>query len=206
MKRIVTPSQTVGPYLKMVLEEVAPLGSQDVPGERITITGRLLDGEGKGVNDGMIETWQANARGKYAHPEDFQDKQTTPGFTGFGRVWTDPEGGFRFETIKPGPVPWNDVAPWNDAGPWKDTAPRNNSDNQAPHIVVSVFARGLLKHLVTRIYFQDDPLLADDPVLKSVKVAARRETLLAVPDSGNPGAYLWDIVLQGPRETVFFDC
>ena len=72
--------------------------------------------------------------------------------------------------------------------------------------MVSVFARGLLKHLVTRIYFQDDPLLADDPVLKTVKEAARRETLLAVPDSGNPGAYLWDIVLQGPRETVFFDC
>lgn len=194
MKSIVTPSQTVGPFLKIVLEEVAPLAGQDIPGERITISGRLLDGEGKGVNDGMIETWQANARGKYAHPEDFQDKQTTPGFTGFGRVWTDPEGGFRFETIKPGPVPWN------------NSVPRNNSANQAPHIVVSIFARGLLKHLVTRIYFQGDPLLADDPVLKTMKEAARRETLLAVPDSGNPGAYLWDIVLQGPRETVFFDC
>ncbi len=194
MKSIVTPSQTVGPYLKMVLEEVAPLARQDIPGERVTISGRLLDGEGKGVGDGMIETWQANARGKYAHPEDFQDKQTTPGFTGFGRVWTNPEGGFRFETIKPGAVPWN------------NSVPRNNSANQAPHIVVSVFARGLLKHLVTRIYFQGDPLLADDPVLKTMKEAARRETLLAVPDSGNPGAYLWDIVLQGPRETVFFDC
>ena len=188
MKRIVTPSQTVGPYLKIGLEEIAPLGGQDIPGERITISGRLSDGEGNGVNDSMIETWQANARGKYAHPEDFQDKQTTPGFTGFGRVWTNPEGGFRFETIKPGPVPWNDSA------------------NQAPHIVVAVFARGLLRHLVTRIYFKDDPLLVDDPVLKTVKDAARRETLLAVPDSGSPGAYHWDIVLQGPRETVFFDC
>ena len=194
MKRIVTPSQTVGPYLKIGLEEIAPLGRQDVPGERITISGRLLDGEGNAVNDGMIETWQANARGKYAHPEDFQDKQTTPGFTGFGRVWTDPEGGFRVETIKPGPVPWNNAVP------------RNDSATQAPHIVVSVFARGLLKHLVTRIYFKDDPLLANDPVLKTVTDAARRETLLAVPFSGSPGAYHWDIVLQGPRETVFFDC
>ena len=206
MKRIVTPSQTVGPYIRIGLEEITPLAGQDIPGERITISGRLLDGEGNGVNDGMIETWQANARGKYAHLEDFQDKQTTPGFTGFGRVWTNSEGGFRFETIKPGAVQFNDVAPWNDAGPWNDVAPWKNSDKQAPHIVVSVFARGLLKHLVTRIYFKDDPLLADDPVLKRVKDAARRETLLAVPDSGNPGTYLWDIVLQGVGETVFFDC
>ena len=188
MKRIVTASQTVGPFFRGGLAEYAPLPSADIPGERIVISGRLLDGAGAGVNDGVVETWQANGRGKYAHPADEQDKQTTPGFTGFGRIFTGADGSFRIETIRPGAVPWI------------------KGGQQAPHINVMAFARGLLRHLYTRVYFPGDALLADDPVLKLVKDAQRRETLIARADAAQAGAYRWDIVLQGQGETVFFDC
>lgn len=187
MKRIVTPSQTVGPYLHLGLAPVHLLPSPDIPGERVTLTGRVLDGTGTPVNDGMIELWQANSRGKYDHPEDDQDKQTTPGFSGFGRVYTDGRGGFSVETIKPGPVPWIE------------------GGEQAPHINVSVFARGVLKRLATRVYFADEPATAHDPVLARIADEARRETLIAQPDPRTGGAYLWNIVLQGAHETVFFD-
>src|SRR6185295_16089268 len=118
--------------------------------------GRLLDGNGAGVNDAVIEIWQANAEGKYAHPEDKQKKPLEKGWRGFGRVFTDAKGGFRFTTIKPGRVP----------GP--------GGAAQAPHLVVSVFMRGLLKHLATRIYFPDETAAnAADPVLKLVPAARR---------------------------------
>ena len=188
MKRIVTASQTVGPFFRGGMALVAPLGAGGIPGERIVIGGRLLDAAGAGVSDGVVETWQANSRGKYAHPADGQDKQTTPGFTGFGRTFTGADGAFRIETIRPGAVPWLQAG------------------QQAPHLNVLVFARGLLRHLVTRVYFQDDPLLAADPVLRLVRDAPRRETLIARQDGSRPGGYRWDIVLQGARETVFFDC
>lgn len=195
MKRIVTPSQTVGPYFHIGFREIPPLASADIPGERIAIRGRLLDGNGAAIPDGMLETWQANSRGKYAHPEDWQDQQTTAGFTGFGRVITRNDGTFRIETIRPGAVPW----------PGTDPARGPGGRKQAPHLVVSVFARGVLKHLVTRVYFADDPRTARDPVLLRIKDAARRATLLAQPEAGQGGAYRWDVVLQGPGETVFFD-
>ncbi len=188
MKRIVTASQTVGPFFHRGVVPIPPLSAPEIPGERIVIGGRLLDGAGAGVGDGLLETWQANGRGKYAHPADGQDKQTTPGFTGFGRTFTGKDGSFRIETIRPGAVPWLEAG------------------QQAPHINVLVFARGLLRHLVTRMYFHGDPLLAADPVLQLVRDAKRRETLLARQDASPPGAYRWDIVLQGARETVFFDC
>lgn len=187
MKRIVTPQQTVGPYFSFGLRVIPVLPSQDIPGERVAITGRVLDGQGQPVSDAVIEVWQANSRGKYDHPEDDQDKQTTPGFTGFGRLFTDPRGGFRLETIKPGPVPWIE------------------GGQQAPHINVSVFARGLLRHLATRVYFADEPATATDPVLALIADDARRDTLLAQPDPREPGVYLWNVVLKGERETVFFD-
>lgn len=195
MKRIVTPSQTVGPYFHIGFRPIAPLQSADIPGERVAIRGRVVDGNGDPVSDGMLETWQANSRGKYAHPEDWQDKQTTPGFTGFGRIITGKDGSFRIDTIRPGAVPW----------PGTDSSKGTGGRQQAPHIVVTFFARGLLKHLITRIYFGDDPQIARDPVLLRIKDPARRGTLLARREAGHDNNYRWDIVLQGAGETVFFD-
>jgi protocatechuate 3,4-dioxygenase alpha subunit len=147
----------------------------------------MLDGDGEPVPDGLIETWQANAQGRYAHPEDDQIKSLERGFMGFGRIMTDDNGGFRFTTIKPGPVP----------GPGGKT--------QAPHIAVSVFARGLEKRLVTRIYFPDEPANSRDFVLGLVE-SARRKTLIAKKVAGESAALEWNVILQGPGETVFFDC
>jgi protocatechuate 3,4-dioxygenase alpha subunit len=159
--------QTVGPYLHIGLE---------------WLTTRNI--AGAGVSDGLIEIWQANSHGKYAHPEDQQKRPLERGFRGFGRIPTDAKGGYRFSTIKPGRVPGPDGKP------------------QAPHLVVAVFMRGMLKHLATRIYFPDDPANAEDAVLKVVP-AARRPTLIA--RKSGKGALAWDVVLQGKNETVFFD-
>ena len=163
------------------------LAGPDVSGKRIAIEGRVIDGDGKPVPDAILEVWQANSLGKYAHQEDGQDKPVETGFAGFGRIPTDEQGAFRFTTIKPGAVP----------GP--------DGKAQAPHIVVSVFMRGLLRRLVTRIYFPDDAGHAEDFALSRVE-APRRGTLIAKNVAGRPGTLEWNIVLQGPEETVFFDC
>lgn len=179
-------NQTVGPYLHIGLEWLTTrdIAGRGVNGERVTIEGRLLDGDGVGVADGLIEIWQANAAGKYAHPEDRQAKPVEKGFRGFGRIPTDAEGGFRFSTVKPGRVPGPDGEP------------------QAPHLVVSVFMRGLLKHLATRLYFPDETAAnAADAIIKLVP-PARRATLVAQTKGR---ALEWDICLQGRNETVFFD-
>ena len=179
-------SQTIGPYLRiglewMVIEDLAPQG---VAGERVRIEGRVLDADGKPVNDAAVEIWQANSHGKYASPEDTQDKPLDRGFRGYGRSLTDDAGAFRFRTIKPGRV----------AGP--------GGRLQAPHLTVTIFMRGLLKQLQTRIYFPDEPANADDAVLSLVP-AERRATLVAKKRSD--GALEWNVVLQGKHETVFFD-
>ncbi|HEX2567383.1 MAG TPA: protocatechuate 3,4-dioxygenase subunit alpha [Burkholderiales bacterium] len=186
MSLYASANQTVGPYLHiglnwLVTRNIAPAG---IPGERFTIQGRLTDGDGVGVSDGLVEIWQANSHGKYPHPEDNQKKPMERGFRGFGRVPTDAKGGFRFTTIKPGRVPGPGGRP------------------QAPHLVVSVFMRGMLKHLATRIYFPDEPANAADPILKLVP-SARRNTLIA--KKTGKSALEWNIVLQGRNETVFFD-
>jgi protocatechuate 3,4-dioxygenase alpha subunit len=187
-----TSSQTVGPYLHIGTDwlTTADLVGNNASGERIVIEGRLFDGNGSPVSDGLIEIWQANAHGKYAHPDDTRDLPLEPGFKGFGRMPTDGSGFFRFATIKPGRVP----------GP--------NGALQAPHIAVSIFARGLLKQLVTRIYFPDTAGNADDPVLALVP-AERRGTLIAQPVAGKAGVLEWNVVMQGAAngqgETVFFD-
>jgi protocatechuate 3,4-dioxygenase alpha subunit len=188
MSLLTTSSQTVGPYVKIGFEpfSVVDLALPGVTGERITLSGRVADGDGRPVNDGVIEIWQANAQGKYAHPEDAQDKPVEAGFRGFGRCLTDAKGGYRFTTIKPGRVP----------------AP--GGALQAPHIVVTVFMRGLLKHLITRVYFPDEAANADDPVLKLVPVD-RRATLIAKRSATDKNAFEWSLNLQGPDETVFFD-
>ncbi len=188
MSLYATGHQTVGPYLYIGLAwltttRIAPPGT---PGERVTIEGRVLDGDGAGVTDGLVEIWQADANGKYAHPEDPQKKAATPGFRGFGRIPTDGRGAFRFSTVKPGSVPGTGAAA------------------QAPHLVVSVFMRGQLKHLATRIYFPDEPANAKDPILKLVP-PARRDTLVARKVTSRKGLLEWNVILQGRGETVFFD-
>jgi protocatechuate 3,4-dioxygenase, alpha subunit len=183
-----TTSQTVGPFFRIGLEWLNRdnLVSEGVSGERVTIQGRILDGDGHPVPDAVVEIWQANAHGKYPHPEDTQGKLLEPGFVGYGRVPTNQDGGFRFTTIKPGPVPYP------------------GGKDQAPHILVSIFMRGLLKRLITRIYFPDEPSNAEDYVLNLVE-PKRRSTLIAKRASGSPGALEWNVALQGPNETVFFE-
>lgn len=178
-------SQTIGPYLRiglewMVIEDLAPAG---VAGERVRVEGRVLDGDGRPVNDAAVEIWQANSHGRYASPEDSREAPLERAFRGYGRSLTDDGGAFRFRTIKPGRVPGAE------------------GKTQAPHLLVTIFMRGLLKQLVTRMYFPDDPANADDPVLALVP-PARRGTLIA---RRNGDALEWNIVLQGKDETVFFD-
>ena len=189
-KLIPTPSQTVGPFFHLGLAraEWADLSADNPAGERIAIEGRVVDGDGVPVPDALIELWQANAAGRYNHPDDRQDeKPLDRHFRGFGRVATDAEGCFRVVTVKPGPVPG-----------------RGNA-LQAPHINIALFARGLLKHLYTRIYFADEAANASDPLLSSIDDAAARRSLLASREGGSPTLYRFDIVLQGDNETAFLD-
>jgi protocatechuate 3,4-dioxygenase, alpha subunit len=190
MSLFVTSSQTVGPYLRigflpLVIDALAPAGT---PGQRITVRGHIVDGERKPINDGVLEIWQADAQGRYAHPEDREESDGTiarNAFRGFGRILTDSGGGFQFTTIKPGSV----------AGP--------DGARQAPHLVVTLFMRGMLTHLFTRMYFPDEPLNATDSVLQRVP-ADRRETLISAAPS-DKSILEWNIVSQGSGETVFFD-
>ena len=190
-----TPSQTVGPFFAFGLsapqygylhDAIASgdLADDSVRGERIEIAGQVLDGAGVPVSDAMVEIWQADSEGRYAHPAD--GRPSNQNFRGFGRFGTGTEPGnrFIFRTIKPGPV---------DA-------------EQAPHITVVVFMRGMLTHAYTRLYFSDEEQAnARDAVLKSVP-EDRRATLIARRDetSASP-LYRFDIHLQGDEETVFFD-
>jgi protocatechuate 3,4-dioxygenase, alpha subunit len=190
-----TPSQTVGPFFAYGLTPEqygypfrslarSSLADDDTPGERIRIAGRVLDGDGVPVPDALIEIWQADAQGRYAHPADRRGSNLR--FVGFGRcgTGTNPENRFIFDTIKPGAI----------------------GDGQAPHINVVVFMRGLLCHVFTRIYFADEAAAnARDPVLTSVE-EARRHTLIAARETALAGTvYRLDLHMQGPDETVFFD-
>lgn len=191
MARTVTPSQTVGPFFHDALpwEDGGVVADAAIPGTRIVVEGRVLDGAGAPVPDALIETWQANAAGRYDHPEDGQDKDLTPGFKGAGRTPTATDGTFRIVTIKPGRVPG-----------------RGNA-LQAPHIMVSVLGRGLLKRLATRLYFADEPGANDEDAILALVPEDRRGTLIARADGEGPDGcvYRFDIHLQGDDETVFFD-
>ena len=184
-----TTWQTVGPFFRIGLEWLYKdhLVGPSVSGERVVIEGRVIDADGQGVPDAMLEVWQANPAGKYAHPDDTQEKPIEKDFDGFGRIPTAEDGGFRFTTVKPGRVP----------GP--------NDSLQAPHILVSVFMRGLLRRLITRIYFPDDAANREDYALNLVD-PSRRTTLIARKLPDREGVLAWNVVLQGPNETVFFDC
>lgn len=181
-----TPSQTLGPFFHYDLpfEGGEVLVTDKTRGERIRIEGRVIDGEGNPLDDALIEIWQANPEGRYDHPEDDQAKSIDPAFHGWGRCPTDQDGKYYFSTVLPGPVP----------GP--------GNTLQAPHINVMVLARGMLRHLMTRIYFEGEKLNADDPIMSRVP-ESRRETLIAKKQNGKP-VYNFDIVLQGDNETVFF--
>ena len=187
MSLLTTPSQTVGPYLRigftaLAVDAIAPSGTA---GEHLTIEGRAVDGDGKPISDAVLEIWQADASGKYMHGQG-ANASGTGKFRGFGRILTDAEGAFRFTTVKPGGVP----------GP--------SGAMQAPHLVVTVFMRGLLKQLLTRIYFPDDPGNAGDPILLLVP-ADRRATLVAKRSPHAKATLQWNLVVQGENETVFFD-
>jgi protocatechuate 3,4-dioxygenase alpha subunit len=181
-----TPSQTIGPFFaygltpraygghELFTEQVAADG---MSGERIRVEGVVYDGDGAVVSDAMIEIWQADGQGRF-------NAAGNAGFTGFGRCETSAEGVYVFETVRPGALPGPDGA------------------TQAPHLTVSVFARGVLVRLMTRIYFSDEPANASDPVLALVP-AERRDTLIA--KRGADGVLRLDIRLQGDGETVFFE-
>jgi protocatechuate 3,4-dioxygenase alpha subunit len=192
-----TTWQTVGPFFKIGLAWLyrEDFAGANVSGERIEITGRVFDGDGNTVPDAVLELWQANSQGKYAHPEDDQNKSLDAGFSGFGRIATDDQGRFRFTTVKPGQVPAPEASSKSSAA-WGPL--------QAPHINVSVCTRGLLRRLVTRIYFPDEAANATDFGLLQVN-PARRSTLIAKRSAGSPSKLESDIVLQGANETVFFD-
>jgi protocatechuate 3,4-dioxygenase, alpha subunit len=184
-----TTSQTVGPYFTIGLDPLnrTQIASPEIAGERITIRGQILDGDGQPVPDALLETWQADAEGRYHHPEGMENLNGKKEFFGFGRIPTDDSGCFRFTTIKPGPVP----------GPEGTT--------QAPHIVVSIFMRGLLTRRITRVYFFGDLRNENDYVLNLIE-SARRDTLMARPETGDGNVLVWNVRLQGESETVFFDC
>lgn len=173
-----TPSQTVGPFLSIGLpwRDGPMVVEEETPGA-VWIRGAVLDGAGEPIPDALVETWQADQYGRFDHPDDPRGAQS--GLRGFGRCPTDDAGEYAICTLLPGAVP-----------------------GQAPHINVSVFARGLLHRVVTRIYFPDNAEAnAADPVLNAVP-AERRHTLVATRTGEG---YRFDVRLQGPDETVFFD-
>lgn len=173
-----TPSQTIGPFFHFSLPWAggADLAGPVPAGRVIEVSGQVIDGAGEPVADALLEIWQADPAGAYGASE---------GFVGFGRCPTDAEGRYRFRTLFPG------------------RAPAPGGGLQAPHIAMSVLGRGLLKRLATRIYFEDGEGNAEDPIL-TLAPAERRATLIATRH-GAAADYRFDVVLQGERETVFFD-
>jgi protocatechuate 3,4-dioxygenase, alpha subunit len=189
-----TPSQTAGPYFTMRLsgEGENVLTSPETLGERIRVEGRVLDGDRKHIEDALVELWQADSAGRYHHvADDRDDVPPDPAFSGFGRCASDFQtGAYSFLTIKPGPVP------------------HPNGGMQAPHLSITIQARGMLNPTYTRVYFGDEASAnASDPVLQTV-AEDRRPTLIAErldeADSGVP-TYRFDVRYQGDDETVFFD-
>jgi protocatechuate 3,4-dioxygenase alpha subunit len=185
-----TPSQTVGPFFGVGLTRGSRpqhvLVDDRTEGERIRIEGTVFDGAGHAVEDALVEIWHANAHGRYHHPLDSGAAPLDPAFFGFGRCPTDASGAFSFDTIKPGAIE------------------RGDGVRYAPHVNVTVFARGMLSHAFTRIYFGDDPL-DSDPTLALVEPDRRRTLVAERRSDGGLVVYRWDIHLQGEPETVFFD-
>ncbi|MES0810482.1 protocatechuate 3,4-dioxygenase subunit alpha [Roseibium sp. SCPC15] len=195
-----TPSQTAGPYVHIGLAPGAAgfdiykqelgwdIAGPNAAGERIRIEGRVIDGMGSPIKDVLLEAWQANAEGLYAHPE--HAGEVEDGFRGWGRVITDFETGeWAFETVKPGAVTGND------------------GKVMAPHITLWIVARGINVGLHTRLYFEDESAANSvDPVINLIEWERRRKTLFAKrTERDGKTVYRFDIKLQGEDETVFFD-
>jgi protocatechuate 3,4-dioxygenase alpha subunit len=181
-------SQTVGPFFRIGLEHLnrVDLTVSGMPGTVITIHGRILDGDGQPVPDAELEFWQADAQGKFSENKCEAEGCGLAEFTGFARIPTDAAGSYELRTIMPGGFA--------------------NADGsmQAPHLAVLAFMRGLLKPLYTRIYFAGERANDADPVLNLVP-AERRSTLIASKGPGGE-SFVWNVRLQGPDETVFFEC
>lgn len=180
-----TPSQTAGPYFSIGLTHDGDniLVQDTTVGRRILIKGKVLDGDNQPVSDALIEIWQTDAQGIYNHPADPRHDRVDQHFRGFGRCGTSAEGDYSFKTIKPGP---------SQAG-------------TAPTINVRLFARGMLIHAVTRLYFSDESANEGDPTLSSI-ASERRQTLIAMAEASEDlPTYRFDIHIQGELETVFFN-
>jgi protocatechuate 3,4-dioxygenase alpha subunit len=203
-----SPSQTAGPYVHIGLtpsraglegpydDPGQVIAGPDAEGERIAIEGVVFDRLGAPIRDAVIELWQADAHGLYPSPEDPRGHSADPQFFGWGRTATDPESGlFRFETVKPGPVPGPALGP---GGPM-----------MAPHVLLWIVARGINVGLLTRLYFDDEADANEsDPILARIEHAERRRTLVAARQpakGGKPPVYRLAIRIGGPDETVFFD-
>lgn len=193
MDFVPTPSQTAGPYFHLGMTDtrsVPRIAGPQTKGERVWLTCRILDGDDAPVPDAMIEIWQADAEGRYNHPDDLREEagaeRADSWWLGFGRMPTALDGRCEFETIKPGRVPGL------------------GHQAQAPHLNAAIFGRGMLKQLYTRIYFAGDPSNSEDAAM-ALAPSSRRETLIAQPDPAQPGHWRFDIHLQGELETVFFD-
>jgi len=191
MKLKQTPSQTVGPFFHYALTDTPGqniLVTDETQGDRILLKGQVTDGEGEVIPDAMIEIWQADTNGIYNHPEDPNQAEADTNFAGFGRVPTDSNGIYTFKTVKPGIVAYDD------------------EKQQAPHVNVRIFARGMLIHAYTRLYFSDEEEAnADDPILNLVP-EERRHTLIALrEDKGDLVTYCMNISMQGDNETAFFE-
>jgi protocatechuate 3,4-dioxygenase beta subunit len=183
-----TAWQTLGPFFDRKLihhgHDLTRAGPGRPQGEVIELAGRVLQDGGAPVPGCLLELWQANAAGRYAHPADRSERPLDPYFKGFGRALTDQDGRYRFVTVKPGAVPF-------EGNRW-----------QAPHILLSLFAAGLLRRLVTRLYFPDEPANESDPILAAIDDPRARATLIAQADG--TASYRFDIVLRGAGETAFF--
>ena len=195
--RIVTPSQTIGPFFALGLvagseDEVGRRDPQGAPaqGEPIVVGGRVVDEDGKAVRKALLEVWQANCWGKYEHPDDITDAPLDPNFKGWGRMLTDPDGRYRFRTIKPGAYPNPGYDNWM----------------RPPHIHYSIFAAGLMQRLITQLYFPAEPLNDIDPILNGIEDLDARASLIAQKAGTTPDGveYRFDIVLRGRGETAFF--
>jgi protocatechuate 3,4-dioxygenase, alpha subunit len=191
--QIPTAGQTVGPFYNYALmrDGENDLTAQGAAGDKIIVEGQVIDGTGEPLRDVLLEIWQANAQGRYNHPNDDSDRELDENFRGFGRALTDGDGRYRFVTIKPGAVP-------ADGNQW-----------QAPHIAFSIFAAGLTRRLVTRLYFPGEDANETDPALSGIPEGDRarligRSVVGGAGDSGSGNTVRFDIVLQGDGETPFF--
>ena len=195
--RVVTPSQTIGPFFALGLvggneDDLAckAPGGPRAQGTPIVVSGRVTDENGKPVRKALIEVWQANRWGKYEHPDDVTDAPVDPNFKGWGRMLTDADGRYRFRSIMPGAYPNPGYDNWM----------------RPPHIHYSIFAAGVMQRLITQAYFPGEPLNDIDPILNGIEDLDARASLIARrgAPAGAEAAYEFDIVLRGGGETAFF--